>query len=181
VSRVFVLGTGRCGTLTLSKAFAHATNYTVGHESRANRLEGRLRYPDNHIEVDGRLSWFVGSLVQRYPDAKYLHLVREKAATVDSMVGRQAKSSSMLAAFGDGIVTAGPDFDRETASSLVYDTINDNIALLARQSVSYRYLELENLDRDFASIWTWVNATGDYASARKELSVRHNARGPRES
>ena len=43
---IFVLCTGRCGSVTFTKACQHITNYTCTHESRVSLLgEDRLNYP----------------------------------------------------------------------------------------------------------------------------------------
>ena len=55
---IFVLCTGRCGSMTFTKACGHIDNFSSAHESRCGRLGNeRLAYPENHIEVDNRLSW----------------------------------------------------------------------------------------------------------------------------
>lgn len=74
--RVFVLCTGRSGSTTLAQALSHATNMTVGQETRNHLIEGRLAYPDNHIEVDPRLVFFLGPLSEQYPEARWIHLKR---------------------------------------------------------------------------------------------------------
>ncbi|WJI25223.1 hypothetical protein RHP47_05945 [Thermosynechococcus sp. QKsg1] len=48
---VFVLCTGRCGSVTFAKACTFITNFSSAHESRTFLLgEARLAYPDRHIE-----------------------------------------------------------------------------------------------------------------------------------
>ena len=47
--RVFILSPQRCGSVTLSEACKHISNYSSGHETR-KKLE--LEYPDQHIEID---------------------------------------------------------------------------------------------------------------------------------
>jgi hypothetical protein len=60
---VFVLTTGRSGSLTFAEACRRITNYTTGHETRVGRVgPERLAYPDRHIEVDHRLAWFLGRM-----------------------------------------------------------------------------------------------------------------------
>ena len=88
--RVFVLGTGRCGTVTFSKACEYIENYSVGHESLWGYAgNARLAYPDNNIEVDNRLVWFLGALHKRFgADTFYLHLTRNKADVIESFVRR---------------------------------------------------------------------------------------------
>ena len=46
---IFVLCTGRCGSVTFSKACKHITNYTSGHETRIKKLDDRLDFPSFHI------------------------------------------------------------------------------------------------------------------------------------
>ena len=76
-SNVFVLCTGRCGSTTFVQACQHIENYTASHESKISLLgDQRLEYSQNHIEVDNRLSWFLGSLDKKYGDnAFYVHLI----------------------------------------------------------------------------------------------------------
>lgn len=59
---VFVLNTGRCGSMTFTKACSHIANYTSAHESRCGYLgKSRFDYPENDVEVDNRLSWVAGA------------------------------------------------------------------------------------------------------------------------
>lgn len=92
-TRVFVLNTGRCGSMTFARACEHLTNFTAGHETRARVVgfEARMDYPNWHIEVDNRLTWFLGPLSQRYPDAFYVHLRRDSEAVINSFVQRWDK------------------------------------------------------------------------------------------
>jgi hypothetical protein len=90
--RVFAVGTGRCGSTTFAEACSHITNFTSAHESGKGKLAGRLEYPDRHIEVDNRLSWFLASLHERYGnDVFYVHLTRDPSATTRSFVARWAE------------------------------------------------------------------------------------------
>jgi hypothetical protein len=86
---VFVLCTGRCGSLAFARACAHMTNYSCGHESRCSLLGAeRLSYPSRHIEVDNRLAWLLGRLDETYgKDAFYVHLRRDRDATARSSGG----------------------------------------------------------------------------------------------
>lgn len=71
--RVFVLTTGRSGSMTFHRAATYATNHTVGHETNAGRVgPERFAYPDNHIEADNRLAWFLGELDHRYGERSAL-------------------------------------------------------------------------------------------------------------
>ena len=83
---VFVLCTGRSGSTTFYRACRHITNYSAGHELNTSEVgRARLDYPEDHIEVDNRLSWLLGRLDQAYGDrAFYVHLTREEEPTARS-------------------------------------------------------------------------------------------------
>ncbi|MCS3662077.1 hypothetical protein [Salinibacter ruber] len=86
---VFVLCTGRCGSTTFARACEHIENYSAAHESRAGKIKGRVNYPARHIEVDNRLSWFLGRLDEVYgDDLFYVHLRRNPRATAESFADR---------------------------------------------------------------------------------------------
>lgn len=178
------------------------TNFTVGHESRASAYgPARFAYPDNHIEVDNRLSWFVGSLAEHHPDAHYVHLLRDADATARSFLarwnvhpppprprGRIARlrwqmqvrhpRASLISAFGNGLLMRGkpwPRHKRLEVSRFLVDTVHANIRtfLADRPHVAVR---LETAAQDFAEFWEWVGAEGDLDAALSEWQVRHNAR-----
>ena len=65
--RVFITGTGRCGTVTISKACSLFSKFTSSHESKSKNND--LIYPDNHIESDPHLFWHLPNLIEKYPDA----------------------------------------------------------------------------------------------------------------
>jgi hypothetical protein len=89
--RVFVLTTGRSGSTTFAAACSHLTNFTSGHESRWNSSpHERLEFPDGHIEIDNRLTWFSGMLHARYPAARYVHLTRDPDMVARSFQRRWA-------------------------------------------------------------------------------------------
>jgi hypothetical protein len=80
---IFILSTGRCGSTTFIEACKHISNYSSAYESRIGCLgPDRLAYPDNHIEADNRISWFLGRLDKVFGrDACYIHLMRDVTET----------------------------------------------------------------------------------------------------
>ncbi|WP_293073572.1 hypothetical protein [Moorena sp. SIO4A5] len=103
-SNVFVLCTGRCGSTTFAQACQHIQNYTVSHESRISLIgDKRLQYSQNHIEVDNRLSWFLGSLDKNYGDcAFYVHLKRDIMSTAKSSAKRL--DSPIIKGYSESII-----------------------------------------------------------------------------
>lgn len=164
----------------MAKALGHATNYTVGHESRANRSAGRLRYLDQHIEVDNRLAWFLGELESRFPDTVWVHLAREREKVVESYTHRFNVRGGIMPAFASGILRRGParPNERLEIARLYVDTVNMNIA---------QFLEHQNQDKvvhmwiehpydAFTQLWELLGIKGDLLKACAELGKRYNAR-----
>src|SRR3972149_9948429 len=104
---VFVLTTGRSGSLTFATACGHITNYTTGHETRRMLLGAeRLAPPARHIEVDNHLAWFLGRLDGAYGDgAFYVHLRRDDEAVAASYSRRWNKP--LLSAYRKGVLRSG--------------------------------------------------------------------------
>lgn len=199
--RVFVLTTGRSGSTTFAAACGHMTSHTSAHESLANRHgPARLDYPDDHVEVDNRLSWMLGPLAERFPDARYVHLRRDREATARSFLARWSvhppprrpedptgrarwqervrhPRASLASAFGNGILLRQrpwPEEDRLDVMRSLVDTVDANIRvfLAGRPHLA---VDLESLDVDFPAFWRWLGAEGDLAGALAELGTAHNA------
>ncbi|MGR3463167.1 hypothetical protein [Limimaricola sp.] len=177
--RVIVLCTGRCGSTTLARACAHLDGWTAAHESRTH-LTGpaRLDYPARHIEVDNRLSWYLGRLARDIgDDAAYVHLTRDPEAVAQSFARRA--NQGILRAYRQDILTHTRW--RQPKSPLIeqcrdhVDTVTANIeAFLATRRHVMR-MRLENISADFDRFCDWIGATGDLGAARAELAHRHNA------
>jgi len=193
--RVFVLTSGRTGSTTLARACEFVGNYSAGHESLAHEAgEARFAFPDHHIEVDNRLSWFLGQMAERFPDAKYVHLTRDLDEVAESYARRWPESSgwrglvrnavrmrrpgaSLAAAFGNGLLLRYEPWSKEERLGVcrfMVESIDANIRefLKGRESLS---LDLSTLESDFQSLWEWIDAEGDLEGAISVLRQRHNA------
>ena len=172
---VFVLTTGRSGSLTFAEACRHITNYSSGHESRVGLVGAeRLAYPNDHIEIDNRLAWFPGRLAAAYgDDAFYVHLRRDESATAASFVKRWNKPA--MRAYRQGIlwdVDAGTD-RMDLALDLVR-TLNSNIELYLRDKSATMTIDIEEATAAFPDFWARIGAKGDLEAALAELSVKHH-------
>lgn len=174
---VFVLNTGRCGSMTFVAACRHITNYSAGHETRVQLLGSeRLAYPKNHIEADNRLSWLLGRLDVTYgDDACYVHLGREREAVVASFARRA--EFGIMKAYREGILLHEGN-DGVSAQEMAQDyieTVEANITqFLANKSRTMRF-NLESAKQDFRAFWDLIGARGDLELALDEWDVRHNA------
>ena len=174
--RVFVLSTGRSGTTTFSHACSHMTNFTVAHESRTSHIGiYRVNFPDNHIEVDNRLSWILGRLDELYGDnAYYVHLLREKGKVAESYNERWDSSLSIMRAYSEGIMMSSR---KDLAVCYDYvDTVNANIRMFLRDKTRKLNVHLETARTDFRKFWQEISADGDLESALTEWAVLYNKR-----
>lgn len=204
--RVFVLTTGRSGSVTFARACGHLTNFTSGHETGwpttpdAEPTE-RLTYADRHIEVDNRLVWLMGPLHRRYPDAVYVHLTRDPEAVAasfaarwtgdpppagDSMLARARRKMNLAPRPGVSAMAmfAYPMLGRSRAWPA---TRRLDIARMMVDTVNgnigeflankpHMTIDLANAADVFPRFCAWVDAEGDLDAAAAEFSTLHNAR-----
>ncbi len=123
--RCFVVGTGRCGTTSFYQAAKYLEGYTAGHESGENSYKD-LGYPDDHVEVDAQLSFFVPALLRQYPDAVWVHLRRERS----SCIGSLARQNTQIMTAWAWQWLQLPDADPLLAAARFYDTVNDLLETL---------------------------------------------------
>jgi hypothetical protein len=173
---VFVLSTGRCGSTTIARAFAHATNLTAAHESPSSSYYP-LDYPDDHLESDNRLSWMLGELGERFPEARYIHLIRAKEEVAASFAARPDYPGASIRGFGAGILGRGDHFmaERYECADRMWDVVNANIREFLRER-EHRTVWLFELSERLPELWAWLGCEGDLAAAVAESRVRHNAR-----
>ena len=172
---VFVLSTGRCGSTTFARACDHIQNYSAAHESRIGLLNNRLGYPKNHIEVDNRLSWFLGRMDEKYgDDAFYVHLRRDRDATAKSYLRRY--DSGIVVAYRRKIVPMmGEEPEPLDVCRHYVDTVNANIELFLKHKPQKMECWLETADQDFRRFWERIGATGDLSRAVDEWQRQYNA------
>lgn len=182
---VFVLCTGRCGSTTFKRACDPIRNYTAAHESRTQHIgAARLRYPDDHIEVDNRLSWFLGRLETAYgKDAFYVHLRRNDRDTAASFLKRYERDAGIIKAYRRQILwrhsDEAPLDHNPMAVCLDYcKTVNANIAAFLKDKPHTMNFALENAHEDFERFWDRIGAEGNLANALREWEVTYNQTEP---
>lgn len=170
---VFVLTTGRSGSMTFAKACKHMTNYTAGHETRRKMiLRERLNFPDNHIEVDGRLAFYLGQIDNKYGDnAYYVHLRRNLHDTIQSCL--PMAQSGTIKAWGRYIVIS-PEPDEKIIQDMLQNMTWNIESFLKNKSRVLRF-DLENAHHDWPIFWEFIGAKGDYAGALEEWETKWNS------
>ena len=178
---VFVLCTGRSGSTTFFRACQHITNYSAGHELNTSEIgHARLHYPEDHIEVDNRLSWLLGRLDQAYGNrAFYVHLTRGEEPTARSFDRRWAGRYSIIRAYAEGVLRR-----KDQTEALCVDmvrTVNANIAHFLSAKSRTLTIPLEDAGERFPEFWDSIGAEGRIDDALREFDVRHNPSAPRAS
>lgn len=173
---VFILCTGRCGSMTFVKACQHIRNYSAAHESRMACVgPERMDYPENHIEADNRLTWLLGRLDREYgDDAFYVHLKRDPLAVAESFKNRYR--SGIIHAYWEAIHTAPADADPEVVCHDYVETVRANIELFLRDKTRTMEFYLEEAEEQFPRFWDAIGAIGDLSEAVAEFGIQYNAR-----
>ena len=178
--RVIVLCSGRTGSFTFYRSCQSLSNFTVSHESKSH-ITGSKRFdlPDQHIEIDNRLVWQLGSL-ERYvgDNAHYVHLKRERAEVKKSFIKRVYQPKSIFYSYCEAIKKSTPEnLKHEELASLAddfLDNIEHNIDHFLRDKTHRMDFQLEEYEKAFPEFWRFVNAKGDYEQALAEWSEKHN-------
>lgn len=174
--RVFVLTTGRAASTTFAEAAALIDGMTAGHETHKGMVEGRLDYPDNHIESDNRLVWFLGSLDRLYDDADtfYVYLHRDPERVARSYRERWHITVSIVRAFYHAFLMnrEKPDPERALqACRLFVTTVEDNIRFFLRDRRNWAEVRVESLEQDFFRFMDQAGLSGD----REKISAVLNS------
>lgn len=178
--RVFVLTTGRAASKTFSNACRLLNGMSSGHESKCRVISGRLSFPDNHVEVDNRLVWFLAGIAERYPDDQtfYVHLTRSPEKVAESYLKRWHIKVSMVRAFYHGILMFSGKPDAETARDscrFFVDTVNENIRYFLKGRSNWCEVRVENLNDDFFTFMEQAGLSGDREEISRILGSVDNA------
>jgi hypothetical protein len=166
--RVFVVGTGRCGTATFYQACRHITNYTCAHESQAFRIPD-YEYPDNHIEVSHLNVIAIPWLREHYPGSVFVHLTRERQACIKSL--QSEEWGSMYSWCFQWYLSTHAVMVRDAAQAY-YDRITELCnALLPPDHLRIR---IETAKEQWPQFWNRINAVGNYGASLSKLSRRYN-------
>ncbi|MFT7113633.1 MAG: hypothetical protein ACI8P7_000401 [Candidatus Azotimanducaceae bacterium] len=178
--RVFVLCTGRSGSVSFIKACSHITNYSSDHESLSRELgEKRFNYKDNHIEADNRLSWHLGELDKRFGDTPFfIHLKRDSKKTAKSFLHRLNGENSIIKAYIQGIklkhINSLNQVELTQSCEDYVETVTSNIEHFLQSKSKKLTVNLETAQDGFKEFWNLINAEGNLELALDEFNIHHN-------
>lgn len=170
--RIFVTGTGRCGTVTFSKACALCKNFTVGHETKTNTPDWSghiddLEYPDNHIEVSPQLIINIPRLKAKYPDSLWVYMIRmDRDASARSIINRVNVYSFSEFWYLNRVA---PPLDIAYA---IYDVTNSLCAALLYGA--FRFY-LEHAKEQWESVIKYMGLDIDFDESLKVWDTKYNA------
>jgi len=150
---VFILSPGRTATTTLAHAFDCVEGYSSLHQCRCRRLgEGRVDYPESHIECDNRLTWFLPRLTKKYGANGILVVVDRDRSKTAASYNRRWERINIMKAYSQGILMR--KFEDNT-----YDVCVDYVSNVYEQldyfSSDWKYvinLQLESPDAGVSEI-----------------------------
>ncbi|MBO7922675.1 hypothetical protein J5X92_10635 [Alteromonas sp. K632G] len=174
---IFVLSAGRAASTTFARACVYIDNYSCAHESNAQMLfPQRMTYPNNHIEVDNRLVWFL-PLIESYSKGEtyFVYLKKDLDKIAHSYELRWGLRESIVKAFGHGILMrpkishleridicrSYTQFCEESILSFISD----------KRSIT---IEVDNIKEGFDQFFDDIGACGDKEAALEELSIKYN-------
>lgn len=177
-----MLTTGRTGSTSFIRACAHATNYTAGHESRTRDvLPYRLGFPDQHIECDNRLFFYLGLLDEMFgQEAFYVHLTRDPAEVERSYLERWPDPVTLGRGWAD-MVMMRHSLDKELRPQVVHDALaamNAGFRSFIKDKPHQMTIAMEDCPVTFLEFWDAIGAEGDREAAGKEWTVPHNMTRP---
>lgn len=187
--KVFVVGTGRCGTTSFYNACKHITNYSCSQE-KFTRNPGYVKMiPDNHIAIDNRLSFHLGSLLEYFGNRRFyfVWLRRNRKATAESFAKRFANPHGIMAAHYRSIMqrykTDPYKLDYKAKLEIANDYIemvDNNIKLFMTCVINnfnednFQVIEIENIKLEFAEFWKNIEAKGAMNIAMREFDKLYN-------
>jgi len=183
MNNIFVLCTGRCGSMTMARACQHATNYTAAHESWV--LRNDLAYPDNHIEVNNRLTWFLGLMDAKFPDARYVHLTRDPEAVAISHAKHCVNQPAKIINGWRNVMRMGWQRHKHPDRDVMTDCREYVAAVTGLITVFLRSPDINGDPRDwvhvdidkpdsFRQFWHWAGCAGSLDRAMATFKTRHN-------
>ena len=171
---IFVLSTGRCGSMALDKFCKHMQNYSSAHESRDNL---NFIYPENHIEIDNRLSWFLGRIDSMYGNnAIYVHLKRDESKVAKSYQKRFYYKRGIAIGYKYNLLSTKAR-NIETDYNIMLDyctTVNQNITSFLKDKSQVCLIDTENFKEDASKFWNFIGAKGDLETALDEFDIKYN-------
>lgn len=131
-------------------------------------------YPDNHIEISPAIAIAVPRLLEIYPEAILVHLVRRREDCVASIARLLSEDGRHFINYWGNLYTGKryPEAGRRRIAAYLYDST----VALVRSCRPALEIQLEAAAETWPTFWDLVGADGDYQAGLAAWSIRHNTR-----
>lgn len=173
--RIFVLCTGRCGSMTFAETCKHIKNYSSAHEPPISRTY--IDYPDNHIVVDNKLIWLAPTLLKKYPCTYWVHLRRSREHVFKSYSTNKGYHTiisfmQLVPFFRKQAALDNWEFSVNYYLTVVQDQIENFLKGIPSKRKSTVDIEFASTFKNF---WEDINAEGNLEEALVTFSQKHNS------
>lgn len=168
--RIFVYGTGRCGTVSFAHACSFITNYTCQHEEQNQDL----LYDDSHIAINPQFRVIGQKLSRMYKGSLGVWMSRNFADVVQSYthLNRGAWLRHWSAMYST-ILPAEAGARAEYAVHQMLRDCQDTETAFLKHGRNAR-VRLEHIKTDFLAFWQMIDAKGDLDAALASWDTPHN-------
>jgi len=175
---IFVISTGRTATTAFARAAACLPGYTSAHESRSMQpFASRLNYPDNHIEADNRLLFYLPQLENRYGNsAYYVLLKRDPSLIASSYAKRWHLTVSIVRAWTHGVRMI-PRVRTAEIEQCCHDFVSyadSTLSLFLSRQKNVMEFYVSDATNEFIRFSQWIGIDKPPQSALKVWDSRHN-------
>lgn len=129
-------------------------------------------FSDNHIEIGSHLFTQMPALMAKYPDAKWVHLIREREACCTSLASQCTIEVVEFCQRWFHIFRPDP----LEAAKAYYDAVNGMIDKMMPPGMC---ISIENAVEHWIWFWDSIGAEGDLPASANEFERRYNATGAR--
>jgi len=149
---VFVTGTGRCGSCTFYHLASTLSNYRASHEKFAGEVHD-FAFEDGEIYVIPQLVYAIPVVKKKYPDAKWVHLIRKREACVRSLMTQCRQSMEEFR--HQWFLTTDPEKLRASTEAF-YDLTN---AMCIEMLPEARTMHIENISEEWPGFCEWIGGS----------------------
>lgn len=176
MKNVFIISPGRTATSAMSKALSHVSGFTSLHESRVSFLQDeRINYPNFHIELDNRLSFYMPQLTKKYSKKESLLVIinRDRKSIAESYNKRWRKINIMKA-FSQGIHMRNLNSNNIDVCLAYVNYVYETLDYFKNDWDNVLEVDFSNLNAAITQILKRINKIEDLDNVLNEMKNKSN-------
>lgn len=176
MKNIFIISPGRTATYAMSKAFSNVSDYTCAHESRVGFFnDQRINYPDNHIELDNRLSFYLPQLTRKYSKKNsLLVIVNRDRNSIAKSYNKRWRKINIMKAFSQGIHMNDLQSNNIDVCLAYVNYIYETIDYFKPQWDNVLEIEFSDLNFGIEQILKKINKINDLENVLEEMKNKSN-------